>query len=184
MPALPAICNNPDCGAIFPSGFAVEGGGSMSVVGCSSGPCPQCGNMGRVPNGEYGSVANQLSAKLHDISDLQLLKSIQRKIENALNVAKPSEIASHLENEEPAWQEIWNLIPENKVEAFALLQLILAFIATAIAIYSITGKPAEKTTIINQSFDRYYFEAPSGSQNENKLFRIKPLVKAIKQTRT
>jgi hypothetical protein len=57
MPALPAICDN--CGAVFPSGFFM-GGGSGSFVGNKSGPCPNCGAMGSIPDGFYDFTGDTL----------------------------------------------------------------------------------------------------------------------------
>jgi len=128
MPALPAICNNTECGAIFQSGIAIEGGGGATMVDCLSGPCPSCGSMGRIPNGEYSSISNRISAKLLNISDVQILKRIKKTVEEAIRYGSTDEITEKLEKHEPTWSEIWNLIPEKKSDAFGIIQLILSFI--------------------------------------------------------
>lgn len=51
MATLPAVCDR--CNAVFPSGFGGGGGATMIMYGCRSGPCPECGAMGSVPDGEY-----------------------------------------------------------------------------------------------------------------------------------
>ena len=184
MPSLPAICNNTECGEIFQSGFAIGGGGGATMVDCLSGPCPSCGSMGRIPNGEYSSISNRISAKLLNISDVQILKRIKKTVEEAIRYGATEKITKELEKHEPTWSEIWSLIPENKSDAFAILQLILSFITTGIAIYSISSKQPESNTIINQSFHNYYQNSkpsPLTNHNENKTFQIKSLTKAIKQ---
>lgn len=185
MPSIPAICNNIECGAIFQSGFAIEGGGTASMADCLSGPCPSCGSMGRIPNGEYSSISNRISAKLLNISDVQILKRIKKTVEEVIRYGSTDEITEKLEKHEPTWSEIWSLIPENKSDAFGILQLILSFITTGIAIYSLSSKQPESSTIINQSFHHYYQTAPLlKNHNENKTFQMKPLAISIKQNLT
>jgi hypothetical protein len=50
VPPILAICEA--CGAVFPSGFNIEGG-SATMVGNKAGPCPRCGEMGLIPDGIY-----------------------------------------------------------------------------------------------------------------------------------
>ncbi len=57
MPAVPAICDN--CGAVFGSGNWMEGG-SAHMVGNKSGPCPNCGAMGSIPDGFYEFIGQTL----------------------------------------------------------------------------------------------------------------------------
>lgn len=51
MAAIPAICDK--CHAVFDSGFSGGGGSTVLMRGCRSGPCPECGAMGSVPDGTY-----------------------------------------------------------------------------------------------------------------------------------
>lgn len=80
MPVAPAICD--DCGAIFPSGFAFSGGGSATLIGNKSGPCPVCGGVGSVPDGLYEFTGDTLRivtswspARRHDL--LEKLRAAQ-----------------------------------------------------------------------------------------------------------
>jgi hypothetical protein len=47
---LPALCDR--CGTIFPSGYELRGVRAY-MVGNKSGPCPNCGGMGSVPDAFY-----------------------------------------------------------------------------------------------------------------------------------
>lgn len=51
MSSLPAICDR--CNAVFPSAFGGGNGATMVMRGCRSGPCPECGGMGSIPDGAY-----------------------------------------------------------------------------------------------------------------------------------
>ena len=182
MPILiPAICNNISCGAIFPSGFAVEGSGSATIVNGSSGPCPSCGDMGRVPSGEYSTVTNMLSAKLYNFSDVQLLRHLFSAIERAIKQKSVKRIKQSLKKQDKSWQDVWDLLPTNKTDAYAFLGLVLSFVATAIALYSVTGNPSDKTTILNQSYENYYKIEPNKENNTQKSPKVKPLIQAIRQ---
>src|SRR5687768_4285772 len=49
MPQIPAVCGT--CGTMFPSGIVMGEGASATFVGNTAGPCPNCGGMGRIPDG-------------------------------------------------------------------------------------------------------------------------------------
>ena len=53
--AIPAECENPDCGIVWASrgGFNVGSGGASTMLGCKVGPCPGCGGLGLIPDGVY-----------------------------------------------------------------------------------------------------------------------------------
>ena len=58
MVRLPAFCSN--CGAVFPSAYAVEDSKHLELKGCVS-QCPSCGIMGRVPDGVYDFVEDAIT---------------------------------------------------------------------------------------------------------------------------
>lgn len=57
---LPAICMNPQCKSVFLSGVAVGGKGVINTKNVGAGPCPSCGGMGYIPDGEYKSASAKL----------------------------------------------------------------------------------------------------------------------------
>ena len=57
---LPAFCRQ--CGQPFQSGFAAGGNRTISMEGCTSGPCPHCGYpVGDVPDASYHFVDGALA---------------------------------------------------------------------------------------------------------------------------
>lgn len=112
---LPAICNK--CGTVFSSGFAVSGNSSITMEGCSSGPCPKCGGIGNVPNGVYNFINGALSLLSSDNyskSDLRYLTNELRKIKD--NKASIEEVALEVEETSPKFSEILDLLPKTREE--------------------------------------------------------------------
>ena len=119
---LPAICD--DCTRVFPSGFA--GGRNITVVGCSSGPCPHCGGMGSIPDGIYSTVENVLhvvSVEAAGTSQIQRLIAILRssREENADSAA----VAQHIRNDVPELAAVADALPRTRPELYAFIALII-----------------------------------------------------------
>ena len=60
MSTLPAICQT--CGTIFRSGNSFENSTNITRSGNLSGPCPQCGRMGRIPDGLFSFIGEAAEA--------------------------------------------------------------------------------------------------------------------------
>jgi hypothetical protein len=125
---LPAICDN--CGAVFPSGFAVSG----TVIRCKSGPCPACGSTGSVPDGTYqiaGNVIRLLAGPQKTINQLHSLVAVvteARKI-----VKEPNSALEKIKREAPELSSIADALPKTRNELYGFLTLILMIIGTIIA---------------------------------------------------
>jgi hypothetical protein len=81
MVTIPAICMN--CGTAFPSGFGGKDGGTINVIGCISGPCPNCGADGRVPDGVYefwDGLIKLIAGPAQTIADLKRLAALLEEI--------------------------------------------------------------------------------------------------------
>lgn len=83
MPVMPAVCET--CTTIFPSGFSITNGRGV-FVGSKSGPCPNCGGWGYVPDGDfmfYDNVIQILSAPERTLIQLKrLAKVLERSQKN------------------------------------------------------------------------------------------------------
>ena len=84
MPILPAIC--PNCGAVFDTGVLLQSSGN-SFTGCVS-PCPKCGTMGIIPNGEYSAAGHSLRVIAATAGDEVMLRRIQAVMQQALASGK------------------------------------------------------------------------------------------------
>ena len=84
MPDLPAFCES--CGVAFPSGYFFEDVTGLTLSGAQSGPCPNCGGMGTVPDGVYNVIDRTIeivAAPAHSREQWQrllaALESIQKR---------------------------------------------------------------------------------------------------------
>lgn len=75
---LPAVCDA--CGSIFPSGFAIRGGGSNNFSRNLAGPCPGCGGMGRVLDGTIDLSRPDVVAALRAIAQLGSIHNLRRML--------------------------------------------------------------------------------------------------------
>jgi len=78
MVNLPAVCNA--CGTIFPSGFAVGVGSSNYFSSNTSGPCPGCGGVGRVPDGTIDLSRPDVVAALRAMAQLGSIHNLRRML--------------------------------------------------------------------------------------------------------
>lgn len=156
MPNIPAVCINPSCNTVFPSGFALEGC-SATFIDNASGPCPKCGGMGKIPNGNYQALRDGIFATLFNIADIAKLTEIKQVLETA---KKDPKLQEKLEKIEPKFKNQEAIIDWAK-EHQVIINLILQFIAVLIAVlayFKANPVPLNITqqTIINQSFYQFY----------------------------
>lgn len=164
IPNIPAICLNPACNAIFPSQFNLTDP-FIILVACDAGRCPRCGSKGRIPDGAYEIFGNDILAMLFNAEDETVInKSITLITQYIAGNRKPSEIIKKAKKEVPELQTLWDLIPRTRVEAYAFLTLLIACLQFFIALFpeKATDLITVKQTIINQTFQNYYFsKSPS-----------------------
>jgi len=175
MPQIPAICLTPNCNTLFPSGVELQNARNISFQNCKSGPCPKCGGTGKIPDGSYDVLENKIFAFLFHENDINLFRKITETVQRDLkrNIS-PKNIKKKLNKQFPKHKNTWSLIPESKLDAYAVIQIILAIITTAITVGSCTN--SNKETIINQTYNNIYIEnnqkmqphSPSDSRIEQK----------------
>ena len=160
MPIVPAFCNT--CGTAFNSGFFVENSTNIRFAGNTSGPCPNCGGMGHVPDGLFnfiGDTIEILSAPdrtTHELISLtKILKEARAKSETK------AQVESRIKNELPGLSLLAKLLPENKNELYGFLSVVLA----ALALYTqpTATPPAQSTINITQVIESTIIEGKKES---------------------
>jgi hypothetical protein len=123
----PAICDK--CGTIFPSGFAFEKGASATIVGSKSGPCPNCGGMGSIPDGLYEFVGETLN--IVSSWTPERIQSLTAALETARNAPNPRAAAEAViaENEDLLGIAKKLLIPRDAGQFWGFVAALLALLA-------------------------------------------------------
>jgi hypothetical protein len=160
MQYVPAICTK--CKTIFPAVSFAGAGLKATFVGCSAGPCPKCGSIGRIPNGRYDIFGDTIFALLHDVVDTEIIKQSIAVIKtNIAAKAAPEKITEEATKAAPELQKLWDFIPKTRVEAYAFVTLLVLVLTKFIDYYPSLKTPSANTTviqqqIINQSFQQFY----------------------------
>lgn len=172
---MPAICDS--CLMIFASGFEVVDCANTTFSGCTSGPCPKCGDVGRVPDGTYdvfGDTLKLLSGPSQTIEDLRRLSDI---LANArAQKASRDEVIATVEENVPKLRSIGDFLPQTRPELYTVIGLVIA----AIALLSGNGSKKSDTEItFNQVINQIYGEnqpAKSGrpAAAQEKIGRNQP----------
>ncbi|MHA6250738.1 SEC-C metal-binding domain-containing protein [Oceanobacillus sp. CAU 1775] len=158
MPHVPAICDS--CGTVFNSGIFIENSTNVSLSGNKSGPCPNCGGWGHVPDGVFNFIGNAieiLSAPERTIQDLKKLSVILQAAKN--NNSSYQEIEKSLEKETPALSE---LLPKNREEVRKDLKFwitsILIILQILLPLIQENKQTPDKNIEVNQVINQFYID--------------------------
>lgn len=127
---IPAVCGT--CGTIFPSGFKVSAE-NIGIYECKAGPCPKCGDFGRIPNGIYSFIDNAillLSDRKRTTSDLQRLAAIL--VNARQKQTTPQNLNKKIQNELPELSSLKDVLPKTRNELYAFVAIILTIITILI----------------------------------------------------
>lgn len=181
MMQIPAICDN--CSTIFPSGFALENSKGLHV-NCKSGPCPNCGGVGTVPNGVYSEFNNFLSViKSDDGADIdklfKILNDLKEESETTL-----SDIEDEIESITPQYsnviQILAGIIKNNNITPAVAISFLLTLFSVCYPIYQDMKDHTEEKMdelIKEQKITNQYLAEISKNQNLNSIQHEKPRVK-------
>jgi hypothetical protein len=143
MPSLPAFCDT--CGTAFPSGFVFENSTNVTLSGNKSGPCPNCGGMGHIPDGVFNFVG----------STIEILSAPKRTVKELNRLAQ---VAAQIKQELPELSSLANLLPKNREELYGFLALILA----AIQLLTQSPQSSQNITInVSQVVEQTLADAPT-----------------------
>ncbi len=152
MAQLPAFCDN--CGAVFPSGFAIRGEGAKTFVGNKSGPCPVCGRMGSVPDGVFDvtdNVIRLLSGPQKTVEQLRKLASVIKEARET--VEKPNKAVEKIKNEAPELSSIVDALPKTRNELYGFLTIILMAVGSIIAVAALYKNDSPSEADIQNMID-------------------------------
>lgn len=127
MPSIPAFCDS--CGTPFPSGFSFENSFNITLSGNKCRPCPNCGGVGHVPDGVFnfiGRTIEILSAPQRTIEEITRLAEILRDAKTKQQSTE--QVSAQIKQEIPGLYSLAELLPKNRGELYAFLQLVLAAI--------------------------------------------------------
>lgn len=124
MVQIPAICHT--CGAVYPSGIDVVGGGGTFAGNRSQ--CPRCGAMGSIPDGVYDVVGDSIRVlAASEISRRELERIAKVFGELRDREATPEEVRQAIQDEAPSLSPIVEKFgPKTFGDWIALLALIVA----------------------------------------------------------
>ncbi len=127
MPQLPAFCDN--CEAIFDSGILAENSLNISFTNCKSGPCPNCGGMGHIPDGVYnivGKTIELLTGPQRTVYELNKLAELIKKTQE--EHLSPEFFSKNIDRELPELSGIKDILPKTRNELYQFLIIILMLI--------------------------------------------------------
>jgi hypothetical protein len=157
----PAICN--DCGTIFPSICDFENFTNISFNSCTSGPCPVCSGVGRIPDGIYNFIGNAielLSGPKSTVTQLQRLAHILIDAKN--NNLTSAEVSSAISAATPELSSLKDWLPTTRNELYAFTAIILTIIAMLISQFS-SSEP--KQIEINNVINNIYLESDNSKKS-------------------
>jgi len=160
MPSVPAFCDT--CGTVFNSGFFVENATNITFKGNRSGPCPNCGGMGHIPDGVFNFIGNTieiLSAPERTVAELTRFAEILREAKEKSETRE--QVVSRIEKEIPSLSGLINLLPENKSELYGFLAVVLA----AVQLFTQTPSPQNTTTINVTQVIQQVISKPAGAKS-------------------
>lgn len=130
---IPAICNK--CRTIFASGIALKGSCTVITTGCTAGPCPNCGDIGTIPDRIYNYISDTidvLSSSEYSRKEIQNVVNILKKAKK--NNSSLNEIKEEIECTSNNPSKFLELLPKTREEKRDDIKF---FITTLLAILAI-----------------------------------------------
>lgn len=121
MTDIPAICG---CGAVWftRSLVSIGAGASTRMTNCKVSPCPECGGVGRIPDGMYKSSSFAIDNK----TDLELVLRAIKELQTRIKAGAPPEKArEELRSKYPWLSSLLRFAPTNPTEFAAYLVAII-----------------------------------------------------------
>ena len=173
MPMIPAFCD--DCGTPFSSGIFVENCLHMTMAGNRSGPCPNCGGMGSIPDGVFNVIGNAIEILNAPIRTIEQLKKYAQVLDEAKSQElSREEIKTKIDEEVPEFSSVSQFLPKSRSELYAFLALIISVLAYVTPLMMSDDGMSEKEveSLINNSVQQMLMQQHIDRlENENKQLK-------------
>ncbi|MFC1502977.1 SEC-C metal-binding domain-containing protein [Pseudomonadota bacterium] len=149
MPVIPAFCD--DCGTAFSSGIFMENCTNVSLGGNKSGPCPNCGGMGSVPDGVFnviGNVIDIIDAPRKTVEQLSRYVKVLHEA-RAQNLSR-EDVKSKIDKDIPELSGISSYLPKTRTELYAFLALLISLFT----VLKEDPKPQDINIMINNTVEQ------------------------------
>lgn len=127
MTRMPAFCIS--CGAIFRSTFVADNAYHTAFSYCTAGPCPNCGGIGRIPDGVYNFIGNTielLSGSGRTVEELNRLDTILRLSKE--KGSTPEQVKEEVQREVPELANLFDTPPKTRSVIYSVITIILTII--------------------------------------------------------
>lgn len=174
MTAIPAVCNS--CGTHFVTRSLINAGPNVRISfrGTYVGPCPNCGGLGRVPDGIFEVVHDAIRlivSQDRGRDDMQRLTSVLADARRAH--AEPAEVIRRLDDQAPEWHGFSDfmskyVLPKNAGEFWTIIGVIIAIVAVFI---SMGGAPMDEktiTTVVQKAVAQEMQKAAAKAENNQR----------------
>ncbi|MHB8223226.1 MAG: SEC-C metal-binding domain-containing protein, partial [Desulfurivibrionaceae bacterium] len=145
---------------------------NITLSGNKSGPCPNCGGMGHVPDGVFNfidSTIEILSAPQRTIKELSRLAQIFR--EAKAKQQSTEQVATQIKEELPGLSSLADLLPKNRAELYGFLALV---VATVQLLTPAPQQPAQNITInVSQVVEQTLSSAPTTKATPQAILQSK-----------
>ena len=154
MPVLPAFCDQ--CGSVFSSGLNIENSQNITMSGCTSGSCPRCNGILRIPDGVYDVTGNVINLVRGTLKSIDQFKQLAIILSNAQRLNQTKEQVDETINKEvPELNSLASVLPKTRMELYAFITIILMALT-----FIISNMESEKESeidvdkLIQQSIDK------------------------------
>ena len=160
MVSAPAFCES--CGSVFPSDFAFDGVVGVTLEGCTSGPCPNCGGMGHVPDGLFNFIGNTIQVLAAPERTFEQLTKLSAIVREAREKNLPSNVVvERIRREVPAFASLGDLLPKSRADLYGFLGVLLAAAALVMQFSQGTQESSSVNINIEQIIVETYDESRS-----------------------
>jgi hypothetical protein len=137
MAVMPAFCDS--CGTAFPSGFDVSAGSIL--VGNKSGPCPNCGDMGSVPDGLVSFIGDTLKMLPVPGDSIDEYKKFSEFLKSSHKLRIPEKtFREKIEKDHKQFVFVTRFIGNKPSDFYTFIQALVAIIGLCIQVYEVKGR--------------------------------------------